>query len=144
MSVIARETAILLRKKRPNGRNDSASMKLFHCHSLGRRRGGTARTSLFERTAFDSIQKNGNRNATARSTTTTCTTTLPAVRAALASLTSGIVVHPFALQAELHRGQRHDDDKEDPGDRGGIAEIVADEAVAVDLVAEGLGRSART
>src|SRR6185312_9055635 len=143
MSVVATETATLLRKKRPNGKSDSASTKLCHSQSLGSRRGGTASTSPFERMAFETIQKKGKRKAIASSTTKMWRTMLPMVLTALRCLTSGIVVHPFALQAQLHRGQHHDDDEEDPGDRGGVAEIVADEAVAIDLIAERLGGSAR-
>src|SRR6516165_6071975 len=114
-------------------------MKLPGCHSLGRRRGGTASTSPFERTALEIIQKNGKRKEIAAAATATCRAALPAPRCQLTTRTSAIVVHPLALQAKLYGGQRHDDDEQDPGDRRGVAEVIADEAVAVDLVAERLG-----
>src|SRR3546814_14753048 len=53
-----------------------------------------------------------------------------------------LVVDLALDEAELDDGEADDDDHEDDGLRGRAAEILADEAVGVDLVDEDLGRFA--
>ncbi|CRH64441.1 Uncharacterised protein [Chlamydia trachomatis] len=46
---------------------------------------------------------------------------------------SRIVIHPLLLLAELEGSQQHDDDEEDPSQRGRVAKLVESEAVSIQV-----------
>src|SRR5215213_5605477 len=53
------------------------------------------------------------------------------------------IVHPLALAADLHNGDREDHDEEHPGERGCLARLAVPEGQVVDLLHDHLRRTAR-